>query len=97
RPPAAEACGTEGGDKRETHCGEQAGHVSARQGLDAEAAPLKVRIAGERVCRLLGCDLAADHDQLPFRERGRDAEVLLDQEDAETLLLEMLEHLDQVL
>ncbi len=41
--------------------------------------------------------LPADHHELAFRERGRDAEVLLDQEDRETLLLEVLERLDESL
>src|SRR5438067_13522030 len=68
-----------------------------RKRLDAEEAALHLRVGGEGARGGLGRDLAADHDQLPIRERGCDAEVLLDQQDAQPLLLEPPEDLDQVL
>src|SRR6185436_13402116 len=45
----------------------------------------------------LGRDRARDHDQLPLGERGRDAEVLLDQQERQALALELPERLDHVL
>src|SRR6059036_1204963 len=67
------------------------------KGLDAEEAPLQVGIAEQLACRRLGSDLAADHDQLALGEGRGDAEVLLDQENPQTLPLEPAEDLDQIL
>src|SRR5437764_8178482 len=68
-----------------------------RKRLDAEVAALHLRVARELPGRGLGRDLAADHDQLPLGQRGRDAEVLLDQQDAQAFAFQALEDLDQVL
>ena len=47
--------------------------------------------------RRLGGDRAGDHHELALGDRGRHAEVLLDQQNREALLRELLERLDQVL
>ena len=65
--------------------------------LDAEVAALEVGIVREGARGRLGGDAAADHDELALGERGRDAEVLLDEEDREPLRLEELERLDEAL
>ena len=56
--------------------------------LDAEEPALHVGVARELGCGRLDCDLATDHDELPLCERGRDVELLLDEENREPLLLE---------
>src|SRR5207302_6667384 len=68
---------------------------SGLQRRDAEIPALHVGVARELAGGRLGGDLAADHDQLPLGERRRDAEVLLDQQDPQAVLLARAEDLDQ--
>src|SRR5438128_5079040 len=65
--------------------------------LDAQVAPLRLRVGGQHRGRGLGEDPARNHDELAFCDRRRHAEVLLDQQDREALLRERPERLDQVL
>ena len=66
--------------------------AARRRGTDAGGRGRR-RARGSR----LGGDAPADHDELALGEGGRDAEVLLDEQDREPLLLEELERLDQPL
>ena len=55
------------------------------QRLDTEVPALKLLVPDERRGGRLGGDLTADHDQLALGNRGRDSEVLLDEQDCETI------------
>ena len=101
--PAACACGQRGDCEQQRRRDEPASRDDATSRKTSErAARRRGSGAGGQDRRRgrrgrLGGDAAADHDELALGERGRDAEVLLDEEDREPLCLEELERLDEPL
>src|SRR5207249_5057674 len=63
--------------------------------LDAEITALELGARRQLAGCGLRCDLAGDHDQLALGERGRDGEVLFDQQNAQALLRELPKRPDQ--
>src|SRR5262245_18523075 len=96
-PPPQPASDTTAASSPTPDSNERTGGRLVRERLDAEVAALEVGVTGELSGSRLGSDGAADHHELALRQRRRDAEVLLDQQDAEPLLLERPEGLDQQL